>query len=194
MNRLDIFEENHYLQQNPTIIFDEKFKFSDHISAPVKQSFKLMNMILHNTKSRNPLLLLLIHLFKVYIRPRLEYNAFIFNPCLLCDIDLLELVQRRYTKLVGKRCGFSVSYNERLRHFKLKSLEERRIYFDLVLLYKIQLPDKYFQLRAGSYYLVTIKWCFIIFRIFKLMILNREIVIFSNFIFDNQRQFRLACP
>ena len=51
------------------------------------------------------------------------------------DIDLIENVQRKFTKLLPGL--FDTPYLERLQLLKLLTLEERRIYSDIVLLYKI---------------------------------------------------------
>ena len=60
---------------------------------------------------------------------------FIVTKLLINEIDRIESVQRRFTKfLPGYR---SISYLERLRRLNIKSLEERRIGFDLILVYKI---------------------------------------------------------
>ena len=51
------------------------------------------------------------------------------------DIDLIEKVQRRFTKrLFGLE---DLTYKERLELLNLPSLELRRLYLDLILCYKI---------------------------------------------------------
>ena len=76
-----------------------------------------------------------LFLFLTYIRPILEYVTPIWCPHLINEIDRIESVQRRFTKfLPGYR---SISYLDRLRRLNIKSLEERRIGFDLILVYKI---------------------------------------------------------
>ena len=62
----------------------------------------------------------------------------VWSPYLIEDITKVERVQRHFTKVAFRRCGVDfVSYNDRLRKLNIKSLQERRIYFDLVFLYKI---------------------------------------------------------
>ena len=76
-----------------------------------------------------------LFLFVTYIRPILEYVTPIWCPHLINEIDRLESVQRRFTKfLPGYR---NLSYVDRLRRLNIKSLEERRIMFDLILVFKI---------------------------------------------------------
>ena len=63
-------------------------------------------------------------LYKSYIRPQVEYCIQSWSPYLLKDIECLERVQRRATKLVS---GFkNLEYEERLRRLGLTTLEKRR--------------------------------------------------------------------
>jgi len=69
------------------------------------------------------------------VRPLLEYNSVIWSPSLIKDIDLIEQVQRRFTKRL--RCLDGVAYTDRLKRLNLPSLELRRLHLDLVFCYKI---------------------------------------------------------
>jgi len=51
------------------------------------------------------------------------------------DIDLIEQVQRRFTKRLRRLDG--VAYTDRLRRLNLPSLELRRLHLDLVFCFKI---------------------------------------------------------
>lgn len=76
-----------------------------------------------------------LFLFTTYIRPIVEYITPVWNPHLVCDIDAVERVQRRFTKFLPSLSD--LPYIERLNALNLKSLEERRLNFDLILLFKI---------------------------------------------------------
>ena len=78
---------------------------------------------------------LLVRAFIVCVRPLLEYNSVIWSPSLIKDIDLIEQVQRRFTKRL--RCLDGVAYTERLKRPNLPSLELRWLHLDLVFCYKI---------------------------------------------------------
>jgi len=70
---------------------------------------------------------LLVRAFIVYVRPIVEYCSLVWSPCLKHDNDLIEKVQRRFTKrLRGLK---TYSYSERLRYLGLNSLELRSRFF-----------------------------------------------------------------
>ena len=68
------------------------------------------------------------------IRPHLEYAVPVWNPYLRKDIEKLENVQHRASRLcpgISKK-----SYEERLRALRLTTLETRRKRGDLIQFYK----------------------------------------------------------
>ena len=78
---------------------------------------------------------LLIKIYKTYIRPFLEYGFQLWNPYFEKDIQLLERVQRRFTKLgAGLK---NMEYEDRLRILRLPLLSSRRKRGDLIETYKI---------------------------------------------------------
>ena len=73
--------------------------------------------------------------YKVFVRPILEYCQEVWSPFLQKDIDEIENVQRRATKLIpGLR---EMTYEERLEKLKLFKLSDRRQRGDMIFLYKI---------------------------------------------------------
>ena len=74
-------------------------------------------------------------MFNCYVRPILEYGSIIFSPHCIYLIDLIEHVQRNFTKHLH---GFkNKPYNDRLKICGLESLECHRVYNNLIFLYKI---------------------------------------------------------
>ena len=76
-----------------------------------------------------------IKLYKVYIRPHLEYCVQSWSPWLRSDIDLLENVQKRVLRMTSGLLG--QTYPEQLKEVDLTTLEDRRVRGDLIQTWKI---------------------------------------------------------
>ena len=91
-------------------------------------------------------------LYKSLVRPHLEYCIQAWSPYLRKDIDTLEKVQRRATKLVPDLRD--LPYEHRLLMLDLPTLEARRVRGDMLETYKILHgfenidPTKFFQLAT----------------------------------------------
>jgi ribonuclease P/MRP protein subunit RPP40 len=115
------------------VIVNQNLSWSDHICFITKRAnrsscvmFKVFRRLDFETFKK---------LYKVYIRPLLEYANVIWSPHLQRDIDTLERIQRRATKRVaGLR---SIPYATRLQMLDLPTLQHRRRRGDLIWTYKI---------------------------------------------------------
>jgi len=76
-----------------------------------------------------------ISLYKTLVRPHVEYWSCAWNPHYRKDKELLEKIQRRYTKIINDMKG--KTYEERLRCLRLWTLEERRNRQDLIEVFKM---------------------------------------------------------
>ena len=76
--------------------------------------------------------------FTTYVRPLLEYATPVWSPHFKQDVDLIEGVQRAFTRKLFFICNLPyASYGERLRLLGLQRLELRRPHYDLCLMYKL---------------------------------------------------------
>ncbi len=113
------------------ITSDLKFHLHCHkIFASASQISSLIFKSFEN-RSKN----FLFRLFETYVRPKLEYASVVWNPHFSGDIDLVERVQRRFTKRIFNYSN--LSYHERLVSLEAHSLQTRRSILDLIFLYKI---------------------------------------------------------
>ena len=108
-------------------------KSSEQCMIAAKKANTVLGMIKRNFKSRSKDVI--IRLYKTLVRPRLEYCVQMWSPYLRKDIETLEKVQRRATKMIWA-CRTN-SYEERLKYSDLTSLECRRVRGDMIEVYKL---------------------------------------------------------
>ena len=101
---------------------------SSHCANIVKKANQVLGIIrrTYDDKSKENI----VQLYKSLVRPHLEYCVQAWRPYLQKDIDNIEKVQRRATKMIN---GLSqLSYEERLKRTNLMTLELRRLRADLL--------------------------------------------------------------
>ena len=124
-------------------------KPSLHCSKAVASAMRVLSMIRRTFVNISKELF--VFLYKTYVRPHLEYCASIWSPSLGKDIDALEKVQKRATKLVrGLR---HLPYEQRLKSLDFYTLFRRRLRGDLIEVFKIL--NGYYEIDPTKFFTLT---------------------------------------
>ena len=114
------------------VTFDSKLNFKKHIQEKIAKANSIIGIIKRNFK--NMTLDAHVALYKSLVRSHLEYAEAVWSPYKKEDIENIEKVQMRATKMFfGNK---HMSYEQRLRKLKLPTLKFRRIRGDIIETYK----------------------------------------------------------
>ena len=124
--------EHVFEEKDLGILIDSNLRFEEHISSKVNKANAIMGLI------RRTFTFLDCKLFKklytTFVRPHLEYGQVVWSPFLRKQINIIENVQIRATKLVD---GLqNMDYTERLKILNLPTLVYRRARGDMIEVFK----------------------------------------------------------
>ena len=113
------------------LTYTKTLSFHEHISSITSKANRISgfiqrNFFLQETK---------VALFKMFVRPRLEYCSFIFSNLRKSEIINVERVQRNFTRRLIVSDN-PVSYISRCQHLKLKPFWLIRLKKNMILFYK----------------------------------------------------------
>ena len=134
------------------VYVDNCLKFHKHCSNVARSAHHRNRMFFKTLTCKDYDFSLFI--YSTYIRPIVESGTQVWSPCYIRDIDIIEDVQRKFTKFLPGL--FNVPYLTRLEILNLQTLEERRIMNDIIFMFKmlhklVDLPfEEYFSFNTNN--------------------------------------------
>ena len=124
--------------------------FDFHVSCVYKRCSNLSGWILRTFSTRETRTMMT--LFKSLVLSRLDYASRLWSPHLLKSVYLLEKVQQSFSKHIAGM--HTMSYEERLKHLNLYSIQRRRDRYQIIYLWKIIekfVPNSLLQLHLHTH-------------------------------------------
>ena len=115
------------------VTLDKNLNFKEHMNSIIKKANGVLFTIKRTLVTRNRETIM--PLYKALVRPLVEYAQEVWAPHQRGDIERLEKIQRRATKLIPDISN--MSYENRLKSLNLPTLAYRRQRGDMITTYKI---------------------------------------------------------
>jgi hypothetical protein len=120
------------MERDLGILISNDLKWKNQVNSAILKANRILGQLKHSFVHFDTELIKL--LYTSMIRPHLEYINSVWNPYLKEDINSLEKVQKRATKI---GCLKNMNYENRLKKLGLTTLAERRERGDLIQFFKI---------------------------------------------------------
>lgn len=121
------------------VLVDSKLTFIPHIDDIVSRASRMLGFIIRNGKVfQSPQTKIL--LFNSYVRSVLEYGSVVWSPEYSVHSLRIERIQKRFLRHLAFASGklrSLPSYRDKLQHFQMHSLKDRRQLLDMTFLFKI---------------------------------------------------------
>ena len=124
--------ERSHVEKDLGIQVDDQLKFTQQVQQAVSNTNRLLGVIRRTYQYLDTTTFL--HLYKGLVRPTLEYGVVVWSPQYQHDIDAVETVQRRPTRMVPVLRH--LDYESRLKVLNLPTLTYRRLRGDSIDVYK----------------------------------------------------------
>jgi hypothetical protein len=131
MDNKEIKETNE--EKDLGVIVCQNLKVAKQCGQAAKKGYQILGLISRAFTSKTKFII--TRLYKSLVRPHLDYCIQAWRPYLDKNIEVLERVQRRATRMIDE-CK-DLDYNERLIIAGLTTLETRRLRADLIEVFKI---------------------------------------------------------
>ena len=124
--------EHVFMEKDLGITIDSELTYEEHIANKVRVANGIVGLMRRSFSYLDPMSFK--KLFCAFVRPHLEYGQSVWAPHLQKNINAIEKVQIRATKLVdGLK---NLEYEERLRRCDLTTLRFRRMRGDMIEMWK----------------------------------------------------------
>ena len=126
-------EDAQYTMGDTELTISADMKVSEQCGIAAAKGNQILGLIRLNIVYKEKELI--IPLYKTIVRPHLQYCMQAWRPYRNTDIDMIERVQTRATKMIPKLRN--ISYEMRLKECGLTTLETRRLRGDQIEVFKI---------------------------------------------------------
>ena len=127
----NIINKSNY-ERDLGVIVNSKLSWHDQVISKVNTANKVLRLV-KRTCGKSTAADVIRKLYLHLVRPHLDYASQVRSPHQVYLSDMIDAVQRRATKLM---VGNKLPYKDRLWRTNLMSLSSRRIYLDLLFLFK----------------------------------------------------------